>query len=258
VGALNNPEVGKYINENFVASFQKVATFRIVVNKGGGAVAKQGGNVASYFCAPDGRVLHAVAGPVNAATMLRESKWVVETTERAIKEAKNDGGKFKAIFRKAHAERLRTEHGLSVEPVLFDAPEPDPKSALTYKDPSGQPLAPVLPPPPVDGPDVTLRPKAEVALMKAAQDKAALAPGARLLIDRGGGRRVLGNQGRVHVLMAAHSMCKIERVYGTVFENILGEKITTKPVEIITPFPWVRPPAGGGRPGLRPLIEKGG
>ena len=52
MGALANAEVGKYINEYFVSSFQKVATFRIV------GKAKQGGNVASYFCAPDGRVLH--------------------------------------------------------------------------------------------------------------------------------------------------------------------------------------------------------
>jgi hypothetical protein len=38
-------------------------------------------------------------------------------------------------------------------------------------------------------------------------------------------------------------MAKIETVYGTIFENILGEKISTKPVEIVTPFPWVRPEA---------------
>ena len=52
MNALANPEVGKYLNEYFVSSFQKVATFRIVGKQ------KQGGNVASYFCAPDGRVLH--------------------------------------------------------------------------------------------------------------------------------------------------------------------------------------------------------
>ena len=46
MGALANPEVGKFVNEYFVSAFQKVATFRIV----GGA--KQGGNVAAYYCAP--------------------------------------------------------------------------------------------------------------------------------------------------------------------------------------------------------------
>ena len=61
MNALTSPEVGKFINENFVSSFQKVATFQIVNGQ------KQGGNVAAYFCAPDGRVLHTIAGPVDAA-----------------------------------------------------------------------------------------------------------------------------------------------------------------------------------------------
>jgi len=235
VGALANKEVGKYINEFFVSSFQKVATFKIVGQN------KQGGNVAAYFCAPDGRVLHAVAGPVNAAVMLREAKWVVETTRSAIKESKGDGGKFKVIFRKAHAQKLKNETGLVVEPVTFDPVEADPKSALSYKDPSGQPLAPKLPPPPLDGPDVTLD-KADMAKRQLSEAKSAGACG---LKDRRGRRWVLGNQGRVHMLMAAHSMQKIEKVYGTIFENILGEKISTKPVEIVTPFPWLRKGKGG-------------
>src|SRR5207302_4509721 len=124
-----NAEVGKFVNENFVTSYQKVATFKIV----GGQ--KQGGNVATYFCAPDGRVLHAVAGPVDAGTFLHEAKWVVDTTRKAMKEAGSDGGKFKAYFRKAHAQKLRDEFGLAVEPVTFDPPEKqDDKDALTYRD----------------------------------------------------------------------------------------------------------------------------
>jgi hypothetical protein len=240
VGALADPEVGKYLNENFVSSFQKVATFKIVGNQ------KQGGNVASYFCAPDGRVLHAIAGPVDAATMLREAKWVVENTEKAMDESKGDGAKFKAYFRKAHAEKLKAESGLVVEAITFDPPnvKQDPNSALTYNDPSGQPLAPILPPPPVDGPDVSIK------LAKAAQEAEAKAPGARDMMDRRGNRWQLGNQGRVDMIMAGHAMIKIEDVYGTIFQDILGEKISTKPVEVVTPFPWVRgeaKDAPGGR-----------
>ena len=227
MNALANAEVGKYLNEYFVSSFQKVATFRIV----GGQ--KQGGNVASYFCAPDGRILHVVAGPVNAETMLREAKWVGETTKKAMEDAKGDGGKFKAFFRKAHAERLKNEHGLSVEPVTFDPPADDQDGALTYRDPSGRPLAPKLAPPPLDGPDVTFR--AALAL----QEVEGKEPGARPVLDRRGGRWVLGNQGRVHMILAAHCMNKIETLYATVFESILGEKISTKPVEVVTPFTWV-------------------
>jgi hypothetical protein len=229
VNALADPAVGKFINENFVSSFQKVATFKIV----GGQ--KQGGNVASYFCAPDGRVLHVVPGAVNAETLLREAKWVVATTEKAMDESKGDGAKFKAIFRKAHAEKLKAETGLAVEPVTFDPPagEQDANSALTYNDPSGHPIAPKLPAPPVDGPDVHIK----AAL--AAQDAAAAAPGARELLDRKGGRWQLGNQGRADMLLAAHAMVKIEDVYATIFQDILGEKISTKPVEVVNPFPWV-------------------
>jgi hypothetical protein len=239
VNALANKEVGEYLNKYFVSSFQKVATFRIVGKQ------KQGGNVASYFCAPDGRVLHCVAGPVNAPALLREAQWVVETTKRAMKEAKKDGAAFKAFFRKAHAEKLRAESGLVVEPVTFDPPdEQDPDSPLTYRDPSGRPLAPKLPPVPIDGPDVKFR---------ALQAKAKSAPGAAGIADRHGRRWVLGNQGRVHILLAAHCMQPIEKLFGSVFEGILGERISTRPVEIVDPFPWrdrrVRPqPAPGKAP----------
>ena len=220
---LANAEVGKFLNEYFVSSFQKVGTFRIVNGQ------KQGGNVASYFCAPDGRVLHVVAGPVDAATMLREAKWVVDSTKKAMAQSKGDGGKFKALFRQWHADRLRQEHGLVAEPATFDPEPQDENSALTYNDPTGRPLAPVLPPRPIDGPDV------EFKLAQLAEAKAA---GASAVADKRGGRWVLGNQGRVHLLMAGHAMAKIETVYGSIFEGILGEKVTTKPVEIQTPFSW--------------------
>jgi hypothetical protein len=170
-----------------------------------------------------------VAGPVDAATILREAKWVVEGTKKAMTESKGDGAKFKALFRQWHADRLRQEHGLVVEPATFDPEPQDENSALTYNDPTGRPLAPVLPPRPIDGPDVEF---------KLAQMAEAEALGARAVADKRGGRWVLGNQGRVHMLMAGHAMAKIETLYGSIFEGILGEKVTTKPVEIQTPFSW--------------------
>jgi len=88
----------------------------------------------------------------------------------------------------------------------------------------------VVPPPPVDGPDVSIR----AAL--AAQADQAKADGARELLDRNGGRWQLGNQGRVELLLSAHCMNKIETLYGTVFQDILGEQISTKPVEIVDIF----------------------
>ena len=230
MGALNNDEVGNYVNEFFVSSYQKVATFQIVNGN------KQGGNVAAYFCAPDGRVLHCVAGPVDAATFLKEAKWVVDAAKTAIKESGGNGAKFKEMLRKAHAEKLKAEFGIVVDAVTYDPPTAmDEKDNLTYRDPTGRPLAPKLPPPPLDGPDVTLGDKKFDELQKAAAGVA----GNRLVACKRGGRVVVTNQGLVHQIMAAHSLFPIERVYGTVFENILGEKISTKPVNVVQPFTWV-------------------
>jgi hypothetical protein len=232
VNALADPKLGEYLEKYFVSSFQKVGTFRIV----GPGKQKQGGNVACYFCAPDGRVLHAVAGPVNAATLMNEAKWCVETAKKAIEVSKGDGGKFKVHMRVAHAEKLRREHGIAVEPITFDPPEAqDPNDALQYRDPTGRPLAPVLKPAPINGPDVKLF---NTEQFNALQAKAAKAGDAARVLDRQNRGWVLGTQGRVHVLMAAHSMAKIERVYASVFEGILGERISTQPVEIVNPFPW--------------------
>jgi hypothetical protein len=235
VGALTDKQVGEFVNEHFVASFQKVGTFKIVNGQ------KQGGNVATYFCAPDGRVLHAVAGPVDGPTMLAEAKWVVDTLKATVKATKGDAAKFKAAFRKAHADKLKAETGLAVEAVTWDAPDADEKDALQYKDPTGRPIAPRLPPPPINGPDVTLGEKKFDALQKAANN----APGARYIeCGVGGGlgakkKVVVNNQAVVSQILAAHSLGKIESIYGTVFENVLGEKVSTKPVDVVNPFPWV-------------------
>ncbi len=240
MNALANPEVGKYLNEHFVSSFQKVATFRIVNGQ------KQGGNVAAYFCAQDGRVLHCIAGPVDAGTMLREAKWVVETTKKALGDSKKTGKQFKAIYRELHADRLKKEHGMVVEAVTFD---PDADGGISYRDPSGQPLAPVLRLVPIEGPDVTLGAEKVRALQERNAKAAALPGGAgapvNLIADRGGRRWALTAQGQVHMLLAGHSMQPIEKLYGTIFEGILGEKITTKPVEIVSPFPWRNHVKGG-------------
>ena len=230
MNALADPEVGKYVNEFFVSSFQKVATFQIVNGQ------KQGGNVAAYFCAPDGRVLHLIAGPVNAPTFLREAKWVVETAKKCIADSKGNGAKFKQLFRVAHAEKFRQDSGVAIEAVTYDPPEAmGENDALTYRDPTGQPIAPRLPPPPIDGPDVTLK-KDE---FDARQNAVNGGPGARYAACKGGGRVAVNNQTLAHQLMAAHCLVTIDRVYGTVFENILGEKISTKPVNVVRPFSWV-------------------
>jgi hypothetical protein len=76
VGALSDPQVAEFFGERFVAAHQQVGGFEVV--NVGGRLQKNGGNVASYFCTPEGRVIHAVTGPVNAQTLLNEARWAVD------------------------------------------------------------------------------------------------------------------------------------------------------------------------------------
>jgi hypothetical protein len=159
---LANADAGKYLNDNFVSTYQKVGTFTI--NRG----QKQGGNVASYFCTPDGRVLQALAGPVKADVLLREARWVVETKKLAELDGIKSEARLRLFWRKAHGDRLTHEHHVDMK--------------LVYRSPH------------------------------AAQ------------------RLSLNDPGRVHLLLAMTPLPKLERVYRTVFEDILGEKVSTAPV----------------------------
>jgi hypothetical protein len=191
--------VGELINKHFVASFQRVGSFKITGKQ------KQGGNVATYFCAPDGRVLNAIAGPVDAPTMREEVEWTIQKTREAIKKSKGHADQFKALLRTYHAERLQEKYGVRVTPILKDQTMQTLETALAYRDKDGRKLAPVLPLPPIE--------------------------------NQGAVRR-LTNLAKTHQLLAAHAGEKIEALYGAVFQGILNEKVTTKPVQVKTPFPW--------------------
>lgn len=201
MNALADRKVGELINKYFVASFQRVGSFKIDGKQ------KQGGNVATYFCAPDGRVLNAIAGPVNAKTMLEETQWTIDKTRQAIKESKGSADKFKLSLRKDHAKWLLDNSGARVTPLVKDGALQNEKSALAYRDADGRKLAPVLPLPPIEN-------KREA--------------------------RQLSNLAKTHQLLAAHAGAKIENMFGAVFQGILNEKVTTKPVQVENPFPWHR------------------
>ncbi len=87
-----------------MSSYQKVGTFRIVNGQ------KQGGNVATYFCEPDGDVLHVVLGPVDAPTLLKEARWVVETVKMAQLRSRISTLSYRQYVAQAHKDRLRAEH----------------------------------------------------------------------------------------------------------------------------------------------------
>jgi hypothetical protein len=199
VNALADSKVGEFVNKHFVASFQRVGSFKLDGKQ------KQGGNVATYFCAPDGRVLNVIAGPVDAKAFLEESEWTVQTTREAIRKSKGDADKFKALLRSYHADHLLEKYGARVTPIQKDQAIQNLNTALAYRDKDGRKLAPILPLPP---------------------------------IENAGEVKQFPNTAKAHQLLTAHGGAKIETLYGAVFQGILNEKVTTKPVEIKTPFPW--------------------
>jgi hypothetical protein len=103
VNALADPRVGEYLSDHCVCAYQKVGTFKVVHGQ------KQGGNVATYFCLGDGSTLHAIAGPVDAATFLKEARWVVELRKLAQFEARGNLAHYREVFRYAHLDRLKHE-----------------------------------------------------------------------------------------------------------------------------------------------------
>ena len=74
--ALNDKELANYLNENFVCTFKQVSSFSVTTRERRYILAKdkkasdyshkrkRGGNVASYFCDSNSRVLEIVVGPV--------------------------------------------------------------------------------------------------------------------------------------------------------------------------------------------------
>jgi hypothetical protein len=106
VNALANNQVADFLQQNCVSTYLKVGTFQIINGQ------KVGGNVASYFCLPDGSVLHVVPGKVDGATLLNEARWALEIHKFASTFSTNlvtgakDHAKYQNWVRKAHLERL--------------------------------------------------------------------------------------------------------------------------------------------------------
>jgi hypothetical protein len=211
VSALAHPQVGDFVNRHFVSTYVKVGTFTLVAGQ------KQGGNVASYFCLPDGRVLHAIAGPVNAGTFLREARWAVHIQQRASLEGRDDPTRYRQVVRQAHVERLARDCGLAPEYV----------NGLVAG--SG-----------VDGGFAGQGPRS-LARMEA------------LLRHQHFNEN--GNQAHVHLLAAVFPLEKIADVYQYVFECILGEKISSLPVAEIKVNPFRRVPGGMKDEAIREAVK---
>lgn len=95
-----------------MATFQQAGDFSVVPVDG--KMVKNGGNVVSYFCTPDGRLVHAVGGPVDAQRLLEEARWASKTYELL----KTDKTRSKAdMLREAHqlaAQQTSSQSGNAV------------------------------------------------------------------------------------------------------------------------------------------------
>lgn len=74
--------MAKLFSEHFVSAHKQVGDF--VAIKVGDRIQKNGGNVASHFLTPDGRVIHSVTGPVSASVLLQEAAWALEMYQEAL------------------------------------------------------------------------------------------------------------------------------------------------------------------------------
>lgn len=109
MNALGDERVVAFLKENCVATYVKVGTFSIVNGQ------KIGGNVASYFCLPNGGVLHALAGPLGAEAFLTEARWIMNVYNGALLDAglkgdrnQLDGQRFLDWLARAHSQRQFT------------------------------------------------------------------------------------------------------------------------------------------------------
>jgi hypothetical protein len=184
VSALANPQVGDLVNRHFVSTYVKVGTFNRIGDQ------KQGGNVATYFCRPDGGVVHLIAGPVHAQQFLVEARWAVNLHQRAAMEARP--GRYAQVVADAHLERLERDHGLRRSLLKSWSSPPASEEVGGFAG---------------TGPWSRAR---------------------REVLDRH--RLQLTPQGQVHLLLALFPQEKIGDVYRHVFESILNERVSSLPV----------------------------
>jgi hypothetical protein len=123
--------VAKYLARHFVAAHQQVGAFEVIDQFG--RLQKNGGNVASYFCTPDGRVIHAVLGPVPPDALLAEARWAVA----AVADSATDSATLPTQLAAAHREALAgpsadNPQGRRVHQLLAERPLPPLKDI--YRD----------------------------------------------------------------------------------------------------------------------------
>ncbi len=58
--------------------------------------------------------MHVIAGPINADVLLREARWVVETSKLAALDSVKSDVRLRTFWRKAHSDRLQQEQQVDI------------------------------------------------------------------------------------------------------------------------------------------------
>lgn len=198
------------------------------------AVTKVGGNVATYFCTPDGRVVHAVAGNVGADALLREAQWALDLHERATAEAGDDAEKWQTLIAAAHGKRQGeqaaifglpmngSENGtpnggcdvFAIETVITDLP-----ANLGWRPTNGEPTI-------TDAIGTeTLELREEAPANIATANGTIFLSGLAIVLDN-------ANGGAIHDYLAEVGGRPLEEIYPTVWQSILGETLSDAPVTV--------------------------
>lgn len=109
---LRNKIVAKLLNDHFYCAGVSVSGQREVNGK------KSGGNLASYICHDDTRVLNVIPGPVDAESFISELRWTLDHHSQIQLEAKTDTARFDEMWRKAHRSQFLATVGQSTPTIV--------------------------------------------------------------------------------------------------------------------------------------------
>ena len=175
-----------------VGQFKVSQTFRSAGTQKRTFLSKQGGNVVSYFCTPDLRVIHFRVGVVYAAELANEARWAAAAYHTMLRDPFDESGPA-GHLRRGHHEQVAAETWEKYQAAGDAGPS---------SDKAGERVASVL---------ATLK-----------QMQAAHLPAGHPHLKWVKQRRV-SIAGAEHILMATSPLPKLREIEAPVFEIMAGE-----------------------------------
>lgn len=234
-GALSDSSVGEYINKNFVSAWKRVGTFT-AIQKNGKTVARAGGSVAIYFCTPDLEVVNTIAGPVGKKAILAGAKWAVETYRKAKEESFGDADEFTSIIKTAHRAEAKKNRRLYGSAAGNGCDQPAPEAQVKSRSANRQDGCDTAQVQDAD-PEVreiqTLITRSKARVARACEELSQTTEVIQIQEAEAACTPVAtsGDPG-LHTYLAKKGLPQLDDVYRHVFERVLGQKVTDKPVNV--------------------------